>query len=292
MYDAVPESLAIVAGRGVYPLLLAQSARTQGVRRLFAIAFKGETDPAIEGLVDTVKWIRLGQFQRMLEELRASGIRHAVMVGLITPTHLFNVRLDRLALSLLRTLKERNAHTIFGTVAEQIRAQGLEVLPASTFMQSHMPEEGVLSARGPDPREKADIELGLKVAEVTSELDVGQTVVVKEGTILAVEAFEGTDETIRRAARLGGPGAVVVKVAKRGHDMRFDIPTIGLITMKVLRKAGVTALALQAGRSIILERDKVIREANRMNLSLVAVRAGWSACHTDCSNSEYEKRSD
>ena len=286
MQPTIPEALAIVAGRGVYPILLAQSARVQGVKRLFAIAFKKETDPEIERLVDTVKWIALGQLQRMLDELAASGVKHAVMVGLITPTHLFRIRLDRLALSLLRNLKERNAHTIFGTVAEQIRGLGIEVLPASTFMQSHMPAPGVLTVRSPDAREWADIALGLKVAESTSELDVGQTVVVKEGTILAVEAFEGTDETIRRAGRLGGPGAVVVKVAKRSHDMRFDIPTIGLITMKVLRKAGISALALQAGRAIILERDKVVAEANRMGLSLVALSPESGVGHATASASD------
>lgn len=271
MSDPVPEALGIIAGRGVYPLLLAESARRQGVKRLVAVAFRWETDPAIEKKVDLVAWVRLGQLGPVLEAFRASSVRHAVMAGQIKPTHLFRIRMDRPMLALLAGLRERNAQTIFGAVGEQLRSAGVELLPAYRFMESAMPRPGLLGRRSPTDAEQADITLGLKVAKLTSGLEIGQTVVVKNGTILAVEAFEGTDEAIRRAGKLGGAGAVIVKVAKRGHDMRFDIPVIGLHTFKTLRKIRAAVLAVEAGRTILLERKKVIAEADRLGICLTAV---------------------
>jgi DUF1009 family protein len=193
------------------------------------------------------------------------------MAGQITPTHLFRVRLDAPMLALLRRLKTRNAETIFGAVGDELRAIGVDLLPAHLFMEAHMPPAGVLTARAPTADEEADIRFGLRVAHATSGLDIGQTVVVKAGTVIAVEAFEGTDAAIQRAGRLAGPGGVVVKVAKNGHDMRFDIPVVGLHTAGTLRKAGVAAMAVEAGRCIVLERERVVRELDRRNIALVAV---------------------
>ncbi|MDI6773818.1 MAG: UDP-2,3-diacylglucosamine diphosphatase LpxI [Verrucomicrobiota bacterium] len=274
MKTPLPPSLAIIAGKGVYPRLLAESARKQGVFRIFAVAFRKETDPVIEKCADDVAWIHMGQLGGMLDALGRSGIRRAVMAGQITPTHLFRVRLDARMLALLKRLRARNAETIFGAVADEMKALGIELLPASAFMEDHMPEPGALTRRAPVETERHDIELGLKVADATSGIDIGQTVVVKHGTILAVEAFEGTDETIKRAGALGGAGSVVVKVAKRGHDMRFDIPVIGLHTVKILKKAKAAVLAIQAGRAIILEREKVVAEADQIGVAIVAVEAG------------------
>ena len=260
---AMPESLALIAGKGVYPLLLAQSAKKQGVKRVCAIAFKHETESAIEECADEVTWLKLGQLQALLDAVKKTGITHAVMAGQLTPTALFYVRLDALALSELGRLKVRNAETIFGTVADLLKKNGTELLPASKFMESHMPVAGILTSRRPNEREEADIQLGFKAAKTTSGIDIGQTVVVKEGIILAVEAFEGTNATIRRAYDLQGTGTVVVKVAKRDHDMRFDIPVIGMDTMKLLKKVRAAVLAVEAGRTIILEQEKVVEEADR-----------------------------
>jgi DUF1009 family protein len=270
MSKQVPASLGIIAGKGAYPLQLAASARTQGVSRLFAVAFRKETDPAIERQVDEVVWLRVGQLQAMLDAFRASGVKDAVMAGQITPSNLFRLRPDRATFELLSELRERNAHTIFGAIAERLEGVGVTLQPAHLFMESSMPAPGQLSRRAPTDREQADIELGLNVARSTSGLDIGQTVVIKEGAVLAVEAFEGTDAAIRRAGKLGGAGSVVVKMAKRGHDMRFDIPVIGLKTFHHLRKARASALAVEAGRTILLERNKLIEEANRLNLAFTA----------------------
>jgi UDP-2,3-diacylglucosamine hydrolase len=267
----VPDTLGIIAGKGVYPLLLAEAARAQGVPRLVAVAFRGETDRRLAGLVDAIHWIHLGRLGRMLDALRDSGVREAVMAGQITPTHLFRVRLDGRMLALLKRLPARNAETIFGAVADELRALGIALIPASRFMEAHMPAAGVLSRRKPTEAEAADIALGRRVAKVSSGLEIGQTVVVKNGTILAVEAFEGTNAAIRRAGRLGGPGCVVVKVAKEGHDMRFDIPVVGRHTLRILRKARAAALAIEAGRAIVLERDAVVADADKINLAFVAL---------------------
>ena len=271
--EAMLEPLGVIAGKGAYPRELVRSARAQGVPRIFAVAFRGETDPVIGRLADQVVWLRIGQLRAMLEALRASGVRQVVMAGQITPTHLFRVKPDAELWRLLKGLQERNAHTIFAAVGEALREAGIELKRASLFMEAAMPAVGVLSSRGPTAREQRDIDLGLRVARTTSGLDIGQTVVIKEGTILAVEAFEGTDATIRRAGRLGGPGSVVVKVAKPGHDMRFDLPVIGEHTLRVLRRVRASALAVQAGRAILLDRESLVRRADELGLCLVAIEA-------------------
>lgn len=271
--DTVPQSLALIAGRGAYPLQLAASARQQGVGTLFAVAFRGETDRRIAERVDAVVWIRVGELGRMLDALRGSRARVAVMAGQIRPRNLFRVHMDAPMRALLRRLSVRNAETIFGAVGDELAGIGVELLPASRFMEAHMPAAGRLSARELTPSEQDDVALGLRIAKTSSGLDIGQSVVVKEGTILAVEAFEGTDAAIRRAAHLGGRGCVVVKVAKDGQDMRFDIPVIGRRTARTLRKARAAVLAIEAGRCILLERERVLHEIDRMGMAMVAVES-------------------
>jgi DUF1009 family protein len=269
----MPDTLGVIAGLGSYPWQLARSAHAQGVKRVVAFAFKGETERVIAKHADEVVWMHLGSLQALLDAVQAKGVTKLVMAGQIKPTRLFNLRLDAKALAVLRTLKVRNAHTIFGAIGDELRAIGAELLPAYCFMETEMPAAGTLGRRAPDEREAADIRLGAKVAKITSGLEIGQTVVVKEGTVLAVEGFEGTDETILRAGRLGGPGAVVVKVAKLGHDMRFDIPIVGLRTFQMLKKAKISCLAVEAKRTILLEREKLAAEADRLGIAFAAFDA-------------------
>ena len=269
----MPETLGVIAGLGTYPWQLARSAHAQGVKRVVAFAFKGETERAIKRYADEVVWLRLGQLGALLEAVKAKGVSRIVMAGQIKPTRLFSLRLDAKAFSILRQLGKKNAHTIFGAVADELQAVGAELMPAYCFMETEMPAAGELGRRAPDAREREDIRLGAHVAKVTSGLEIGQTVVVKDGTILAVEGFEGTDETILRAGRLGGAGAVVVKVAKRGHDMRFDIPIIGERTFQMLKKARASCLAVEANRTILLAREKLVAEADRRGIAFVAFDA-------------------
>jgi DUF1009 family protein len=274
MHEAVPERLSLIAGGGDYPRLLAEAARKHGVSHIHLVAFKGETHRSLVGIADTVDWIHLGQIGKMLDALREAGTGHAIMAGQLRPTQIFRFRPDAWARQTFMALKVKNPHTVFGLVIDEISKLGIDVLPASTFMDEYMPEAGLLTARAPDEREQADIDLGVRVATTTTRLEIGQTLVVKEGIILAVEALEGTDRTIRRAGKLGGPGAVVIKIAKQGQDMRFDIPVIGPRTLKALRKARASCLAFRGGKAIFLEKETLIREADRMGLSIIGVEIG------------------
>lgn len=266
--NQIPDTLILIAGQADYPLLLARAARKQGVRRIVAIAFRGETRREIRSVSDEVIWMRVGQLASLLAALRSVGASHAVMAGQIAPKNLFNVRMDRRLIDLLKALPMKNAHTIFGAIIEAIETTGVELLSAGSFMQEYIPEAGVLTRRAPDARERADIEIGRRVVKDTSHLDIGQTVVVKEGMILAVEAFEGTNRAVRRGGKVGGARAVVVKVPKRGHDMRFDIPVIGLQTLKTIQKARVSCLAMEAGGAILLDQEALVRRADALGLTL------------------------
>jgi len=272
---ARPGALLLIAGSGRYPLDLAVAAKARGVQRLCVIALRGETARAIGRLADEIHWLPLGRLQRLLDTVQATGIAQAVMAGQVTPTAIFRLAfmMDRRLRALIARLPAINAHTVFPAIADELRGVGVELLPACLFLESQMPAPGTLTRRAPSAAQAADIRLGLRAAKLTSSIEIGQTVVVKNGAILAVEAFEGTDAAIRRAGRLGGAGAVVVKVARRGHDMRFDIPVVGLRTLHSLRRARAGALAIEAGRTIMLERETFLRRAERAGICVVAVDA-------------------
>lgn len=264
-------SLGLIAGKGSYPLELAESAREQGVERICAVAFRGETARRIEEVADVVRWMRAGQFAPFLEAFREFGVDRAVMAGQLAPSNLFNARLDKPMCDLLKRLPRRNADTIFGAVGEELDKIGVKLIPAHRFMESRLAKPGVMTAREPSEEEWADIRQGLEVAKRSARSQAGQAVAVKRGTVIAVEAFEGTDEMIRRAGKVGGPGCVVVKVAQPEHDMRWDIPVVGLRTVKNLRKAGCSCLALEAGKAIVLEREALMRAADEADLRIVVV---------------------
>jgi DUF1009 family protein len=266
--------LLIVAGGGTYPACLAVGSRKAGVPRITMLALRGSTDRATVALADAYVWFGVGEIQRIFEWAARMDFSHGIMAGGITPLALFSTRFDALARTWLKDLPAKNAHTIFGRIATEMEHIGIRVLPASCYMDDHIPGVGLLTRRAPDEREARDIAFGHQVARDICGLDIGQTLLVKDGMVLAVEAFEGTNQAIRRGGKLGGRGAVVVKVAKAGHDMRFDIPVIGAKTIAVLRRAGVSALAFQAGRLVLLDRSAVIAAADRMNLAMVGLDSG------------------
>jgi DUF1009 family protein len=269
----VPESLIIIAGRFAIPLMLARAARAAGVQRIVVLGFKGETRRDIAALADEVHWMHLGSMRPFLDKLRSTGIKQAVMVGQIAPHNLFQLRMDKLALDMYRALEVRNAHTIFGAIVEKIENLGIEVLPGNVFMECYTPEIGQLSRRAPTEREQSDIELGLKLVKGTSEFEIGQTVAIKDGLIIAVEALEGTNQTIKRAGRVGKAGTVIVKVPKVGHDMRFDIPVVGTKTFQMMKRAKVSCLAVEAGKTILLEKEKLVALADQYGMAFVAIRS-------------------
>ena len=267
-----PEKLVLIAGRGNYPLTLARAARRRGVKKIILIAFKGEASRKIIPLADEVIWIRMGQLGELLNATRTLAPAPVIAVGQLAPKNLFMMRPDRQLIELFKRLPAKNAHSIFGALLDEIEKTGLHFLPASSFMQDYIPSAGVLTKRAPDERELNDIALGRRAVKDTSHLDIGQTVVVKDGMILAVEAFEGTDRAIRRGGKLGGAGAVVVKVPKAGHDMRFDIPVIGDRTLTSLKKAKISCLALEENGAIILNRESIVEKADAMNLAVIVLK--------------------
>jgi DUF1009 family protein len=264
--------LGIIAGNRLFPQVFAKEARRAGVARLVAVAFEGETDPALAPLVDKVEWMKLGQLGRLIEAFKNHGVRKVVMVGQIAPRNLFaNLRLDLRMTALLARLKRRNAETIFGAVGEELAKDGLELVPHAEFLARIIPKPGVLTRRKPTASERAAFQFGWHVAREVARLDIGQTVVVKEGAVLAVEAFEGTDACLRRGGALGQGGAVAVKVTKPNQDMRFDIPCLGPETVAALREAGISAMAVEAGRTLLLAKEELLAAADAAGIALEAV---------------------
>ena len=268
---STPNTLAIIAGSGAYPLLMARAARAAGVSRLVAAAFQDETDPALGAAVDEIEWMRVGQLGKMLAFLKKSGATHAVMSGQIHPKNLFALRPDVKAILLLAKLRERNAETIFGAIADEIATVGVEMLPATIFMDEYVAPAGLVAGPKLSARELADVEYGFRIAKETSRLDIGQTVVVKAGTVLAVEAFEGTNAAMQRGGELGRGGAVMVKVSKPNQDFRFDVPVIGPVTIETAHAAKVRVLGVEAGRTLLLERRRLIALADERRISIFGV---------------------
>jgi DUF1009 family protein len=249
--------------------LLAESARRAGVEKIVVAAFTGETDPSLEQQVDLVEWIRVGQLGRLLKFFREQNIHHAIMAGQIAPKNLFDLRPDWKALLMLARLKQRNAETIFAAIGDELRKIDIELLPAITFLEDHLASTGLMAGSELSRRENEDVELGWKTAKEMARLNVGQTVIVKNGTILAVEGFEGTNEAIKRGGALAREGAVMIKVSKPDQDMRFDVPVIGLETIRVASEAKIRVIALEAGKTLLLERDAIVDLARSAGISIV-----------------------
>ena len=267
----------VISGWGSYPRLLIEGARKGGVGRIDCVAIKGSTDKATWKAADNVHWITLGGIAEGIRWCGEQGYDGAFLAGQVNPLSLFRGRFDAEVKQWLAELPVKNAHTIFGKLSEKFADVGVPILPASCFMDDWMPGSGLLTEREPSAAEMSDIEHASAVARDVGCHDVGQTVVVKSGMVLAVEAFEGTNAAIKRGGKLGGKGSVVFKAARVGHDMRFDIPVVGLKTIKMMKKVGATALAFQAGRLVLLDRDEVVRYANAHGIAIVGVDSGLPA---------------
>jgi len=244
-----------------------------GVQRLVAVAFEGETDPALAALVDEVVWLKVGQLSKLIAAFTQRGIRRCVMVGQIAPRRLFDVRPDLRAMALLLRLKRRNAHSIFGAIAHALAKDGVELVEAIPWLKPWMPGAGFHLGPKLSASQAEDVAFGLRLAKEVSRLEIGQLVVVKEGTVLAVEGFEGTDKCLARGGDLAGPGggAVAVKVPKENHDLRFDIPCLGPRTLEVCAASGISVLAFEAGRSLLLEQETCQALAARHKLSVTTI---------------------
>lgn len=267
------DAIGIIAGNRTLPLVFARQARAAGVKRLIAVAFDGETDTALASAVDEIIWLKVGQLSKLISAFTDRGIRQCVMVGQIAPKNLYDVRPDLRAMGVLLRLKEKNAHTIFGAIAAELKKDGVDIVPATPWLQPLMPAAGFQLGPRLDADQRADVDFGFGIAKEVSRLDIGQTVVVKGGTVLAVEGFEGTDQCLARGGQLAGKkgGAVAVKVAKLDHDMRFDIPCVGPQTLETCAAAGVAALALESGKTLLLEPEACAQLAGKNKISLTTI---------------------
>src|SRR6516225_3262911 len=261
-------ALGIIAGNGIYPFLLARAARQHGVAAIHVAAFEKETCTELADHADSIEWMRVGQLSRLLRYFEKSGVRRAIMAGQIAPKNLFDLRPDFKALMLLAGLKRRNAETIFGAVAQELANVGVELLPATTYLEDCLAQGGLIAGPKPAKRLLDDIAFGFEIAKEVSRLDIGQTVVVRNGTVLAVEGFEGTDEAIQRGAKLGKGGAVIVKVSKPKQDFRFDVPVIGCQTLKVVVDAGARAIAIEAKKTLLLDKEALKASAAEKKMTI------------------------
>lgn len=267
----IPGEWGLIAGNGDFPFLVLEGARSRGIE-MAVIAIREEASPALEREAKRLHWISLGELSRGIELLHREGVKHAVMAGQVKHNKIFSsIRPDWRLAKLLLALPSKNTDSLVGAIARVLHDEGIELVDSTKFLGPLLPAAGVLTRRSPDVSESRDIEYGRRVAQQIAGLDLGQTVVVRDRACVAIEAMEGTDETIERAARItGGQRLVVVKVSKPLQDMRFDVPVVGTKTIEVMRRADATALAIDAGRTLLFDRDALIRAADEAGIAIEA----------------------
>jgi hypothetical protein len=261
----------LIAGNGKFPFLVLEGARNQGIE-MVVFAIREEAFPELEKMAPRVHWVGLGELGRAIELLHEERITHAVMAGQVKHNKIFSsIRPDWRMARLLMSLATKNTDALIGAVAHVLEEEGIQLVDSTAFLEPLLAEPGVLTRRAPDEQEAADIEYGHRIAQAIASMDLGQTVVVSERACVAVEAMEGTDETIERAGRIAhGRRLVVVKVSKPGQDMRFDVPVVGLPTVAVMKRAGATALAIDARRTLVFDREALVAAANAAGIAVQA----------------------
>jgi UDP-2,3-diacylglucosamine hydrolase len=261
----------LIAGNGRFPFLVLEGARSQGIE-MAVIALKEEASPELEKLAKTLHWVSLGELSKTIDLMHKEGVKSAVLAGQVKHNKIFSsIRPDWKLAKLLFSLPRKNTDSLIGAVAKVLEDEGIQLVDSTLFLKPLLPEVGVLTKRAPNEHEAADIAYGLGVARHIASKDIGQTVVISDCACVAVEAMEGTDETIARAARIvDGKPLVVVKVSKPGQDMRFDVPVVGLPTIEQMMSSGATALAVDAGRTLLFDREKLIERANAASIAIQA----------------------
>jgi DUF1009 family protein len=276
------EKLGLIAGNGSFPLLLLDAARAQGAQVVVA-AIKEETSPLIEnrGAV-AVHWMSLGELSKLIATFKREGVSTVIMAGQVKHKQIFSaIRPDWRLAKVLLSLGTRNTDSLIGAVAKVLEDEGIHLISSTSYLEPLLARPGILSRRAPTETEQKDIEYGRRVAQHLTQYDVGQTVVIAESACVAVEAMEGTDATITRAGEImksaahGGDSMLcrsltVVKVAKPNQDMRFDVPVIGLKTIEIMEQAGATCLAIDAGKCLFLDGDKILLAADKAGIAVVA----------------------
>jgi UDP-2,3-diacylglucosamine hydrolase len=266
-----PVQWGLIAGNGDFPFLVLEGARSRGIE-MAVIAIREEASPALERVARRLHWVSLGELSRTIELLHQEGVRRAVMAGQVKHNKIFSgIKPDWQLAKLLFSLPAKNTDSLIGAVAKVLEEEGIELVDSTNFLGSLLPALGVLTRRSPNEAEAADLAYGREIARRIAGLDLGQTVVVADRACVAIEAMEGTDGTIERAARItGGKRLAVVKVSKPEQDMRFDVPVVGLKTIEVMRRSNATALAIDAGRTLLFEREELIRSADEAAIAIEA----------------------
>ena len=265
--------IGLIAGNGKFPFLALQGARDLG-HEVTVVAIKEEAFPDLEEVARkagaSLHWVSLGQLGKCIKLLKSAGVSQAVMAGQVRHVKIFSgIVPDFTLLSVLTRLKARNTDALISAVADVMRDEGIELMNSTIFLAPLLARPGVLSARAPDDQERADFEFGYRMADAVAALDIGQAIAVKDKAVVAVEAMEGTDEVIARAGHLAGRGVRIVKVAKPGQDMRFDVPVIGLATIQAMRAAGASALSIDAERTLVLDGEHVFKSADEASITIV-----------------------
>jgi DUF1009 family protein len=260
----------LIAGNGRFPFLVLEGARRMGVSMAVA-AIKEETDPEIERVAERVAWIGVAQLGKLIRFFKREGVERAIMAGQVKHVQIFSGALPdfRMIKTILR-LPRRNTDALIGAVANELKSEGIELIDSTYFLQDHIPQEGRLSRRAPTETERGDIEYGLEIAREIARLDLGQTIVVRSRACVAIEAMEGTDATIRRAGELARGKLTVIKVAKPDQDMRFDVPVVGVPTIQNMIEAGATCLCITAGKTLMFDREEMLRLADKSGIAVVA----------------------
>ncbi|MGB3940143.1 MAG: UDP-2,3-diacylglucosamine diphosphatase LpxI [Candidatus Manganitrophaceae bacterium] len=259
-----------MAGNGQFPLIFAENAKRAGLS-VIAVAHTGETEPALSEKVDEILWIRVGQIGKLIAFFKKAGVSDAVMAGGIRKTRIFEMRPDFRALSLLTRMKEKKDDALLRAFAGELEREEIQVRESTLYLTSLLAEEGEMT-RPLKKEEREDIEWGWPLAKQIGALDIGQCIVVRNGVVLAVEAIEGTDATIRRGGALGKEKAVVIKICKPQQDFRFDVPAIGPGTIAVMAEVGATVLAVEAGRTLLLEKEKFLESAKAAGIAVVGMK--------------------
>jgi len=268
----VGKRIGLIAGNGQFPIIFTKAARKEGYE-VIAVAHIGETEPSLENYVNEIEWIRVGQLGRLIKFFKKKNIKELVFVGGIKKKKLFsNIFPDLKALTLLARLRHKHDDAALRAVADELEREGFIVCPSTLFVPSLLAEEGCLTNRKPTKEEKKDIEFGWQMAKAIGKLDIGQCVVVKRQVVVAVEAVEGTDETIKRGGRLAKEGAVVVKVSKPNQDLRFDVPAVGKGTIETMMHVKAKVLAIEAKRTLIFDKERMVSLANEADISIVSLK--------------------
>ncbi len=266
------DTLGIIAGGGKFPILIAKEAKKRGIK-VVAVAHEGETDQDLENEVDEITWIKLGQFGRLVKALKKGNVKKAVMAGTIKKKRMFEgIVPDLKGLSLMSKILFFHDDGILSAVANELSKEGIEIISSIYYLPELVAPEGCLTKRRPTKQEKEDIRFGWNMAKEIGKLDIGQCVVVKSKTVLAVEAIEGTDETIIRGGKIAKEGAVVVKVCKPNQDLRFDLPSVGLNTVKTMNKVNARLLVIEAGKTLMFDKEDMISYANKNDICIVSIK--------------------